>query len=104
MSKINIDEFGRYTRLKSYVNPVLAKAYFQRNESTPLKTRQVIMKTDALLRKFIFHGEIEYSMQDKNFKFEFDAFLRSFEQNVDQQYSFLSGAGCSISSGVPSAY
>lgn len=43
-------------------------------------------------------------MQDKNLKLEFDAFLRSFKQNVDQQYSFLLGAGCSISSGVPSAY
>lgn len=34
---------------------------------------------------------------------EFDEFLRIFSQNSDQQYSFLLGAGCSISSGIPSA-
>lgn len=42
-------------------------------------------------------------MERDNYNLEFDAFLRSFGQNIDQQYSFLLGAGCSISSGVPSA-
>lgn len=43
-------------------------------------------------------------MLKDDFILEFDAFLRSFGQNVNQQHSFLLGAGCSISSGVPSAY
>ena len=37
------------------------------------------------------------------FKLEYDEFLRIFKQNIDQQFSFLLGAGCSISSGIPSA-
>lgn len=29
LNENNIDEFGRYTRLKASVSPALAKAYFQ---------------------------------------------------------------------------
>lgn len=42
-------------------------------------------------------------MIDKTLKMSFDTFLRSFTQNKNQDFSFLLGAGCSISSGVPSA-
>lgn len=40
---------------------------------------------------------------DKNITLEYDAFLRSFKRNIDVPYSFLLGAGASISSGVQSA-
>ena len=40
----------------------------------------------------------------ENIRLEYDAFLRSFKRNVDVPYSFLLGAGSSISSGIQSAY
>ena len=43
-------------------------------------------------------------MLPENIILQFDAFKRLFEQNKDQQFAFLLGAGASISSGIPSAY
>lgn len=59
LNENNIDEFGRYTRLKASVSPVLAKAYFQQREGAILTPPKIRMKLDALLRHFILHGEIE---------------------------------------------
>lgn len=59
LTEQNIDEFGRYTRLKASVNRVLAKAYFQQREGAPLTPPKINMKLDALLRRFILTGEIE---------------------------------------------
>lgn len=59
LTEQNIDEFGRYTRLKASVNRVLAKAYFQQREGAPLTSPKINMKLDALLRRFILTGEIE---------------------------------------------
>lgn len=59
LTEHNIDEFGRFTRLKASVNRVLAKAYFQQREGTPLTPPKINMKLDALLRRFILTGEIE---------------------------------------------
>ena len=59
LNENNIDEFGRYTRLKASVSPVLAKAYFQQREGAVLTPPKIRMKLDALLRNFILHGEIE---------------------------------------------
>ncbi len=59
LNENNIDEFGRYTRLKASVSPVLAKAYFQQREGAVLTPPKIRMKLDALLRHFILHGEIE---------------------------------------------
>lgn len=42
-------------------------------------------------------------MQEDNYNLEFDAFLRSFGLSKSGKYAFLLGAGCSISSGLPSA-
>lgn len=55
----NIDEFGRYTRLKASVNRVLAKAYFQQREGNPLTPPRINMKIDEILRRFILTGELE---------------------------------------------
>ena len=59
LNENNIDEFGRYTRLKASVSPVLAKAYFQQREGTTLSVPKVRMRLDGLLRRFILKGEIE---------------------------------------------
>jgi NAD-dependent SIR2 family protein deacetylase len=40
----------------------------------------------------------------ENIQLEYDAFLRSFKRNIDVPYSFLLGAGTSISSGIQTAY
>lgn len=42
-------------------------------------------------------------MQEKDYNLSFDAFLRSFGLSKNGKYAFLLGAGCSISSGLPSA-
>lgn len=42
-------------------------------------------------------------MQEDNYYLEFDAFLRSFGLSKSGKYTFLLGAGSSISSGLPSA-
>ena len=42
-------------------------------------------------------------MEDKQFRMDFDAFLRSFKQSKNGSFAFLLGAGASISSGVQSA-
>lgn len=44
----------------------------------------------------------QYIMQEE-YTFRFDAFLRSFGLSKNGKYAFLLGAGCSISSGLPSA-
>ena len=59
LNENNIDVFGRYTRLKASVSPVLAKAYFQQREGTVLTPPKIRMKLDSLLHNFILHGEIE---------------------------------------------
>lgn len=59
LTEQNIDEFGRYTRLKDSVDRLLARAYFQERENTTLPLPKVNMKIDALLRHFILTGEIE---------------------------------------------
>lgn len=42
-------------------------------------------------------------MLEDNYILDFDAFLRSFGLSKNSKYAFLLGAGCSISSGLPSA-
>ena len=59
LTESTIDEYGRYTRLKSGVNKVTAKVYFEQKEGARLTPPKVNMKIDALLRRFILTGEIE---------------------------------------------
>ena len=42
-------------------------------------------------------------MEEKQFRMDFDAFLRSFKQSKNGSFAFLLGAGASITSGVQSA-
>lgn len=59
LNENNMDESGRYTRLKASVSTVLAKAYFQQRESVTLSIPKVRMRLDGVLRRFILKGEIE---------------------------------------------
>lgn len=42
-------------------------------------------------------------MEEKQFRMDFDAFLRSFKQSKNGSFAFLLGAGASITSNVQSA-
>lgn len=59
LTDVSINEYGRYDLLKSGVNKLTAKVYFEAKEGTRLIPPKVNMKIDALLRRFILTGEIE---------------------------------------------
>lgn len=59
LTDVTINEYGRYDLLKSGVNKLTAKVYFEAKEGTRLIPPKVNMKIDALLRRFILTGEIE---------------------------------------------
>lgn len=59
LTEATINEYGRYDRLKSGVNKLTAKVYFEQKEGTRLNPPKVNMRIDALLRHFILTGELE---------------------------------------------
>lgn len=59
LTDVTINEYGRYDLLKSRVNKLTAKAYFEAKEGIGLIPLKVNMKIDALLRRFILRGEID---------------------------------------------
>jgi len=59
LTDANIDEYGRYTKLREGVNMLTAKAYFEQKEGAKLSPPKVFMKVNALLRRFILTGELE---------------------------------------------
>ena len=56
VTEANINEFGRFDRLKATVNVDTAKAYFEKVEGAPVKKFKVPMRIDQILRKFILEG------------------------------------------------
>jgi type I restriction enzyme R subunit len=52
----NINEFGRFDRLKATINIATAKAYLEKAEGKSIKPFQVNMKIEQVLRKFILEG------------------------------------------------
>ena len=52
----NIDEFGRFDRLKQSVNLDLAKEYFEKQEGIELNKIQVNIRVDKFLRDFILNS------------------------------------------------
>ena len=59
LDETNIDEFGRYTNLKSGVDKAKAKKYFEEKEGVSLIPPKVNQKMDKLLRNFIISGGFE---------------------------------------------
>ena len=53
VTEANINEFGRFDKLKATVNTETARAYFEKVEGAPVKRFKVPMKIDQILRKFI---------------------------------------------------
>jgi type I restriction enzyme R subunit len=52
----NINEFGRFDRLKATIDTATAKAYLEKAEGKTIKPFQVNMKIEQVLRKFILEG------------------------------------------------
>ena len=55
----NINEFGRFDKLKDTVNKSLAKCYFDSIDSTNYPIFKINQKIDEILRKFILEGGFE---------------------------------------------
>ena len=53
VTEANINEFGRFDRLKGTVDRALAKTFIEKLEGSTIKPFQVNMKIDQILRKFI---------------------------------------------------
>lgn len=56
LTEANIDEFGRFDKLKKTVNKATAKAFLEKMEGTTIIPPKVNMKVDKILRKFILTG------------------------------------------------
>ena len=55
----NINEFGRFDKLKETVNKKIAKIYFDELDSTHYPIFKINQKIDEILRKFILEGGFE---------------------------------------------
>ena len=56
VTEANINEFGRFDKLKATVNRDSAKVFLETLEGTAIKPFQINMKVDRILRKFILEG------------------------------------------------
>ena len=56
LTEANINEFGRFDKLKATVNRDIAKAFLETFEGHPIKAFQTNMKVDQILRRFILEG------------------------------------------------
>lgn len=59
VTEANINEYGRFDRLKATVDSAVAKAYFEKIEGKEIKKFKIPMKVDQALRKFILEGNSE---------------------------------------------
>ena len=56
VTEANINEFGRFDKLKATVDKATAKAFLETLEGTAIKPFQINMKLDQVLRRFILEG------------------------------------------------
>jgi len=56
VTEANINEFGRFDKLKSTINRNTAKSFLEAFEGTTIKPFQINMKVNQVLRKFILEG------------------------------------------------
>lgn len=59
VNPININEFGRFDKLKESVVRSKAKEYFEKMTGKVIQNRKIPMKIDEILRKFILEGGFE---------------------------------------------
>lgn len=56
ITEANINEFGKFDELKATVDRETAKAFLEKIEGEPVKSFQINMKADQMIRKFIMEG------------------------------------------------
>lgn len=56
LNEANLNEFGRFDRLKNTIDKESAKAYFERVEKTPISPFRVNLKAADLLKRFLLEG------------------------------------------------
>jgi len=59
VTQTNINEFGRFDKIKSTVDRDKAKQFFEKLTGEQIPARKIPMKVDELLRKFIYEGGFE---------------------------------------------
>lgn len=56
VTEVNINEFGRFDKLKATVDRATARAFLEAFEGAAIKPFQINMKLDQILRRFILEG------------------------------------------------
>lgn len=56
----NIDEYGRYDKLKDTIDKPKARAFIEKLEGKPIAPFKVNSKVDKILREFIIKGEFDF--------------------------------------------
>lgn len=56
VTEANVNEFGRFDKLKATVDRATVKAFLEASEGVAIKPFQINMKVDQVLRRFIFEG------------------------------------------------
>lgn len=64
LTESNLNEFGRYDELKTTVDKVKAKNYFETIEGNKIIPPKVSVKVDKLLRNFIINGGYDIQMPE----------------------------------------
>lgn len=60
VTEANINEFGRFDKLKATIDRTIAKAFLETLEGTTIKLFQINMKLDQVLRRFILEGGFDF--------------------------------------------
>lgn len=60
VTEANINEFGRFDKLKATVDRTTAKAFLEALEDAAIKPFQINMKLDRVLRRFILEGGFDF--------------------------------------------
>ena len=68
ITESNINEYGRFDKLKKTLNMEMAKAYFEVKENSTLPMFRVNIKAGALLEKFIIEGGFELEEGENELK------------------------------------
>jgi type I restriction enzyme R subunit len=55
-TEANINEYGRFDRLKEAVDLTKARAFFEKRQGGSMSPPKVNIKVDGLLRKFLLEG------------------------------------------------
>ena len=56
LTENNMNEYGRFDRLKESVDKAAAKAYFENSEGVPVAPFKVNVKAADLLKRFVLAG------------------------------------------------